>query len=64
MSKLYDHLMDLREQESRLLDQLYDLDQGLVPAGEIGSDAAAAMADLYEALSDIDAQISSIERRI
>ena len=64
MSKLYDHLMDLREQESRLLDQLYDLDQGLVPAGEIGSDAAADMADLYEALSDIDAQISSIERRI
>lgn len=63
MSKLYDHLMGLREQESRLLDQLYDLEQGLVPAGEIGSDTAAAMADLLEALNDIDAEIASIERR-
>ena len=30
MSKLYDHLMDLREQESKLVDQLYDIDQGVV----------------------------------
>lgn len=61
MSRLYNHLMDLKEQERRLVDQLYDLDQGLVPAGEIGSDAAAAMADLLEAIHDIDAQIARIE---
>jgi hypothetical protein len=63
MSRLYNYLMDLKEQERRLVDQLYDLDQGLVPAGEIGSDAAVVMADLLEAINDIDAQIARIEKR-
>lgn len=60
MSKLYDHLMDLREQESKLVDQLYDIDQGLVPAGEIGSDAAAAEADLLDAINDIQKEIARL----
>jgi hypothetical protein len=63
MSKLHDYLIDLEEQQERLVDQLYDLDQGLVPAGEIGSDAAVVMADLLEAINDIDAQIARIEKR-
>ena len=60
MSKLHDYLIDLEEQQERLVDQLYDLDQGLVPAGEIGSDAAAAEADLLDAINDIQEEIARL----
>lgn len=60
MSKLHNYLIDLEEQQERLVDQLYDLDQALVPAGEIGSDAAAAEADLFDAINDIQKEIARL----
>ncbi len=60
MSKLHNYLIDLEEQQERLVDQLYDLDQALVPAGEIGSDAAAAEADLLDAINDIQKEIARL----
>lgn len=60
MSILYDHLMDLEEQHEELVSELADVDLGLVPSGEIGSDAAAAEADFLDAISDIQEEIARL----
>ena len=60
MSKLHDYLMDLVEQQEELVSELADMDLGLVPSGEIGSDAAAAEADLLDAINDIQEEIAHL----
>ena len=60
MSKLHDYLMDLEEQQEELISELADMDLGLVPSGEIGSDAAAAEADLLDAINDIQEEIAHL----
>lgn len=60
MSKLHDYLMDLEEQQEALVSELADMDPGLVPSGEIGSDAAAAEADLLDAINDIQEEIARL----
>jgi hypothetical protein len=60
MSKLHDYLMDLEEQQEELVSELADMDLGLVPSGEIGSDAAAAEADLLDAINDIQEKIAHL----
>ena len=62
MSKLHDYLMDLEEQQEELVSELADMDLGLVPSGEIGSDAAAAEADLLDAINDIQEKIAHLTR--
>ena len=63
MSKLHDYLMDLVEQQEELVSELADMDLGLVPSGEIGSDAAAAEADLLDAINDIQEEIARLTGR-
>ena len=63
MSKLHDYLMDLVEQQEELVSELADMDLGLVPSGEIGSDAAAAEADLQDAIQDIQEKIDHLMNR-
>lgn len=60
MSKLHDYLMDLEEQQEELVSELADMDLGLVPSGEIGSDVAAAEADLLDAINDIQEEIAHL----
>lgn len=60
MSKLRDYLMDLEEQQEELVNELADMDLGLVPSGEIGSDVAAAEADLLDAINDIQEEIAHL----
>lgn len=60
MSKLHDYLMDLEEQQEELVSELADMDLGLVPSSEIGSDAAAAEADLLDAINDIQEEIARL----
>lgn len=60
MSKLHDYLMDLVELQEELVSELADMDLGLVPSGEIGSDAAAAEADLLDAINDIQEEIARL----
>ena len=60
MSKLHDQLMDLEERQEELISELADMDFGLVPSGEIGSDAAAAEADLLDAINDIQEEIARL----
>ena len=62
MSKLHDYLMDLEEQQEELVSELADMDLGLVPSGEIGSDADAAEADLLDAINDIQEKIAHLTR--
>ena len=57
MSKFHDYLIDLREIQEDLTSQLADIDLGLIPACEIGSDTAAVEADLLGAINDIHEEI-------
>ena len=61
MSKLYDNLMDLREQREELLHEVAMAELGQKVPVEIGSDAGAELAAINEAISDLDEAIVAIE---
>lgn len=61
MSKLYDYIMDLKEQREDLIYRLAMAELDLDIPVEIGSDADADLAAITEAISDLDEAIAQIE---
>lgn len=64
MSKLHDYLVELEEQQEELINDLALIQLGWVPAGEIGSDAAAVEADLQDAIQNIQEKIDHLMNRV
>ena len=61
MSKLYDTLMDLREQREELLHEVAMAELGQKVSVEIGSDVGAELAAVTDASDDLDEAIAAIE---
>lgn len=61
MSKLYDYILDLKEQREDLIRQVAMAELGLIVPTEIGSDTGADLAAITEAISDLDEAIAQIE---
>lgn len=61
MSKLYDYILDLKEQREDLIRQVAMAELGLIVPAEIGSDAGTNLEAITEVISDLDEAIAQIE---